>query len=234
MFQFEGVWKRSAPDNLVAGLFPFPFLPHSTFLLQWFPFKGRLSYQFTRGVIYYSPWFRVSRSTRITHFFVHHEIVWISSPKIDRFVAQSAEWTLVAAFSLVLHPYSIMGSFVHPRNNPKQLQTIQAIHKCWRSLRSRHSQRWIFATALSKFMSFQRRKAQTDPQIQVFQILLTQKTLTNPIVLVRRSLRSQWSHNYQLIDKFVGFRCCTFTHAVEQHLVTQQQWDNDVLAATPS
>ena len=127
-----------------------------------------------------------------------------------------------------------MGGVVHPGNNPKQLQTIQAVHKRWRPLPSHRSRRWIFATVLSDFMSFRRRKSQTDPQIRVRQLPLTQTTLTDTIVLVRSSPRLQRSHDHQLIDEFIGFCRCTFTHVAERHLVTQQIRDDDVLAAAPS
>ena len=142
-------------------------------------------------------------------------------PKINRFVAWSSKRTPVAALALVMHPYYIMGGVLHPGNNPKQLQTIQSFHKCWRPPPSCQSRRWVFATASSEVMSFCCRKAQTDPQVRVRQLLMTQTTLTNPIVLVRRLPRPQRLHDHQLINEFVGCRCRTFTHVVERHLMIQ-------------
>ena len=155
-------------------------------------------------------------------------------PKINRFVAWLAKRTLFVAFALVLHPYCIMSSVVHTGNNPKQLQIIQAFHKRWHTLPSRHSGRWIFATTSSEFMSSRCCKAQTDTQIRVRQLPLTQTTLTNPIVLVWRSSWTHWPHYHQLIDEFLGCRRRTFTNVVGRHLVNQQQQDYDVLAAAPS
>ena len=146
-------------------------------------------------------------------------------PEINRFAAQLSERTLVAAFALLLHTYSIMVGVVHPGNKPKQLQTIQAVHKRWRPPPSWRSRRWIFSTAISEFMSFRCRKAHKDPQIRVSQLPLTQTTLTDTIVIVWRSLQLQRSHKHQWINEFIGCRCCTFTPAVEWYLVSQQQWE---------
>ena len=120
-------------------------------------------------------------------------------PKINRFVAWWAKQTIVVAFALVSHPYYIMGGVVHPGNNPKKIQMIQAVHKLWRPPLSCHSRTWIFATASSQFMSFRCRKVQTDPQIRVRQLPLTRTTMTETIVLVRRLPRSQRSHYHKLI-----------------------------------
>ena len=155
-------------------------------------------------------------------------------PKINRFVAWLAKRTLFVAFALVLHPYCIMSSVVHTGNNPKQLQIIQAFHKRWHPLPSRHSGRWIFATTSSEFMSSRCCKSQTDPQIRVRQLPLTRTTLTDLIVIVRSLPRLQRSHNHQLFYVFVGCRCCTFRHVVKRHLVTQKQQDDDGIAAVPS
>ena len=133
-----------------------------------------------------------------------------------------------------MHPYSVKGAVLHSWNNPKKLQTSQAVHKLWRPPPSCRSQRWIFVTASSKFMSFRQCKAQTNPQVRVHQLLLTRTTLTNPIVLVRRSPQSHWLHDHQLIDKFIDTHHRTFMHAVEQHLMTQQQRDDGALTTAPS
>ena len=133
-----------------------------------------------------------------------------------------------------MQTYSILGGVLHPGNNPKQLQTIQTVHKRWRSPPSRRLRRWIFDTPLSEVMSFCCRKAQTDSQIRVRQLPLTPTTLTDTIIPVRRTPHPQRLHNHQEIDWFIGCRRHTFSHVVERKLVSQQQQDDKVIAAAPS
>ena len=151
---------------------------------------------------------------------MHRGIFLNPFPKINRFVAWSAKRKLVAALALVMQPYSIMGGVLHPGNNPKQLQTIQtvhklwrsppscrfwrwlfdttlSVHKLWRSPPSRRLWRWLFDTAFSEIMSFYCRKAQTDSQIRVRQLPPTPTTLTDTIVPVRRTPNPQRSHDHQ-------------------------------------